>query len=113
MGDRDGQHGPDLAALELRRALRMLHERGHADVTVTGREDTDKLHPLDLQTRLEIDLEAAVDGLLGRTDGVCRTAHVTLDAPACRGVHLVGCDDLVHQTDLCLLYTSDAADDLT
>src|SRR5665647_605249 len=89
----------DSAAFELRLARRMLDEVPHADVTVTGREDAGELHPLDLQTRIEIDVEAPVDGLLGRADGVCRTAHVALHAPTRRGIDLLRRDNLVHQTD--------------
>src|SRR5665647_526460 len=64
-----------------------------------GREEPGELHPLDLQARVEIDLEATVNGLLGRTNGVRRTSHIALDAPTRRGIDLIGCDDLVHQTD--------------
>src|SRR5665647_2388462 len=64
-----------------------------------GREEPGELHPLDLQARVEIDLEATVNGLLGRTNGVRRTSHIALDAPTRRGIDLIGCDDLVHQAD--------------
>src|SRR5665647_1545397 len=89
----------DSAAFELRLARRMLDEVPHADVTVTGREDAGELHPLDLQAGIEIDVEAPVDGLLGRADGVCRAAHVALHAPTRRGIDLLRRDNLVHQTD--------------
>src|SRR5450830_302954 len=68
------------AAFERRLARRMLDKVLHAGI--------------------KIDLEAPVDGLFGRADGVCRTAYVTLDPAARRRVDLLGCHDLVHQAAL-------------
>src|SRR4051812_36380367 len=61
-------------ALEPRLAGAVLHERPHADGAVLGGEQCGELLALDLQAGLQVHLEAAVDGLLGRPQGVRRRA---------------------------------------
>ena len=62
-------------------------------------EQGGELLALDLQAGVEVDLEAAVDGLLGRAHGVRRRLG-ELRGPRHRlGVHLVGGHDPVHQAD--------------
>src|SRR4051794_10849751 len=87
------------AAFELGLAGTILDEGLHPDGAVPRGEQCGELLALQLQAGVEVDLEPAVDDLLGRAQGVRRRVR-ELGGPLHRlGVHLVGGDDLVRQAD--------------
>ncbi len=95
--------------VELGLAWTLLNERPHANGTVLGGKECRELLALDLQARLEVDLEAPVDGLLGRPQGVRRRPG-ELRRPGHRlVVDLVGRHQLVGQPDAQRLLGTDEA----
>src|SRR5215472_15635640 len=64
---------------ERRLTRSILHETFHARALVLCREQAGEVQPLDLQASVEVDVEAAVDGLLGGSQRERRAARVPGD----------------------------------
>src|SRR5688572_30805969 len=83
------------------RGLALLDEGGHPLAAVIRGEQAGEQLALPREAAIEVHLEAAVDGELGRPDGLGRAGRVLLDQGDRRVVHaLAGRDDLVDEPDL-------------
>ena len=77
----------------------MLEERLYADGCVVGVQHFEERIGFEVETLREGDVESSIDESLGEPDGLCGTRREGRGQVECLGLHCIGVDDFIDESD--------------